>query len=52
MPFEIGLSGDKKGQGQRLTTWTKRRIFTHAAVGRVEDVCANNDDRTRRRKPR
>ena len=38
MPFEIGLSGDQKGEGQRRTTWTRRRIFTHAAVGRVEDA--------------
>ena len=37
----------KKSQGQRRTTWTRRRIFTHAAVGRVEDACVNNDDRTR-----
>ena len=48
MPFEIGLSGDQKGQGQRRTTWTRRRIFTHAADGRVEDACVHNDDRTRR----
>ena len=27
-------------------------VFTHAAVGRVEIVCVNNDDRTRRWKPR
>ena len=38
MSFEIGLSGDEKGQGQRRTTWTRRRVFTHAAVGRVEDA--------------
>ena len=47
MPFEIVLSRDPKGQGQRRTTCTRRRIFTHAAVGRVEDACVNNDDRTR-----
>ena len=41
----------KKGQRQRRTTWTRRRIFTHAAVGRVEDAFVNNDDRTRRWKP-
>ena len=29
VPFEIGLSGDQKGQGQRRTTQTRRRIFTH-----------------------
>ena len=34
MPFEIGLSGDQKGQGHRRTSWT-RRILTHAAVGSV-----------------
>ena len=28
MPFEIGLSGDQNGQGQRQTTWTRRHIFT------------------------
>ena len=28
MPFEIGLSGDQNGQGQRQTTWTRKRIFT------------------------
>ena len=39
MSFEMGLSRDKKGQRQRRTTWTRRRIFTHATVGRVEDVC-------------
>ena len=50
--FEIGLSGDQKGQGQRRTTWTRRRIFTHATVGRVEDACVDNDDRTRRWKTR
>ena len=50
--FQIGLSIDHKGQGQRRTTWTRRRIFTHAAVGRVEDASVNNDDRTRRWKPR
>ena len=27
MPFEIGLSGDHKGLGQRQTTWTRRRTF-------------------------
>ena len=32
---------------KRRTTWARRRIFTHAAVGRVEDACVNNDDRTR-----
>ena len=48
MPFAIGLSGDQKGHGQRRTTWTRRRIFTHAAVGRIEDACGHNDDRTRR----
>ena len=42
----------RANQGQRRTTWTRRRIFTHAAVGRVEDACVNNDDRTRRWKPR
>ena len=52
MPFEIGLSEDQKVQGQRRTTWTRRRIFTHAADGRVEDACVHNDDRTRRWKPR
>ena len=52
MPFEIGLSGDQKDQGQRRTTWTRRRIFTHAAVGRVENACVHNDDRTRRWKSR
>ena len=44
MPFKIGLSGDEKGQGQRWTTWARRRILTHAAVGRVEDACVHNDD--------
>ena len=52
MAFKIGLSRDQKGQGQRRTTWTRRRIFTHVAVGRVGVACVNNDDRTRRRKPR
>ena len=52
MPFKIGLSRDNKGQGQRRTTWARRRIFNHAAVGRAEDACVNNDDRTRRRKSR
>ena len=51
MPFKIGLSGDQKCQGQRRTTWTRRRIFSHAAVGMVEDACVNNHDRTRRWKP-
>ena len=37
----------KKGQGQRRTTWARRRILTPAAVGRVEDACVHNDDRTR-----
>ena len=46
MPYEIGLSRDKKGQGQRRTAWARRRIFTHAAVGRIEDACVHNDDRT------
>ena len=41
----------KKGQGQRRTTWARRLIFTHAAVGRVE-MLVNNDDKTRRWKPR
>ena len=52
MPFKIGLSRDNKGQGQRRTTWARRHIFTHAAIGRVEDACVNNDDRTRRWKSR
>ena len=47
MSFKIGVSRDQEGQRQRRTTWTRRRIFTHAAVGRVEDACVNNDDRTR-----
>ena len=33
VPFEIGLSGDQEGQGQRRTTWTRRRILTYAAAG-------------------
>ena len=44
--------GDQKGQGQRRTTWTRRRMLTHAAVGRVEDARVHNDDKTRRWKPR
>ena len=52
MPFKIGLPTDQKGQGQRRTTWTRRCVVTHAAVGRVEDACVNNDDRTGRWKPR
>ena len=28
-------------------TWARRCILTHAAVGRVEDACVHNDDRTR-----
>ena len=47
MPFEIVLSRDQKGKGQRRTTWARRRTLTHAAVGRVEDACVHNDDRTR-----
>ena len=31
MPFKIGLSRDQEGQRRRRTTWTRRRIFTHAA---------------------
>ena len=41
----------KKGQGQGRTNWTRRRILTHAAVGRAEDACVHNDDRSRRWKP-
>ena len=26
-------------------------VFSYVAVGRVEDACVNNDDRTRRWKP-
>ena len=48
MRFAIGLSGDQKGQGQRRTSWTRRRISTHAAVGRIEDACGHDDDTTRR----
>ena len=33
MSFEIGLTGNQEGQRQRRTAWTKRRIFTHAAIG-------------------
>ena len=33
---------EKKGQGR--TTWTRRRIFTQAAVGRLEDACVNHVD--------
>ena len=47
MSFKIGVSRDQESQRLRLTTWTRRRIFTHAAVGKVEDACVNNDDRTR-----
>ena len=47
MQFEIGLSGDQKGQRQRRTTWARRRTLTHAAVGSFEDACVHNDDRTR-----
>ena len=43
----IGVSTDPEGQRQRRTTWTRRRVFTHAAVGRVENACVNSDDRTR-----
>ena len=39
---------NQKGQGQRRTSWTRRRILTHATVRRVEDACVHNDDRTRR----
>ena len=38
---------DQEGQRQRRTTWTRRCVFTHAAVGRVENARVNNDDRTR-----
>ena len=31
----------------RRSTWTRRCVFTHAAVGRVENARVNNDDRTR-----
>ena len=44
--LEIGLSEDQEGQRQRRTAWTRRRIFTHAAVGRVEDARVHDDDRT------
>ena len=47
MSFKIGVSRDQEGQRQRWTTWTRRRILTHAAVGRVEDARASNDDGTR-----
>ena len=47
MQFEIGLSGDQKGKGQRRKIWARRRILTRAAVGRVQDACVHNDDRTR-----
>ena len=43
----FGVSRDQEGQRQRRTTWTRRYVFTHAAVGRVENACVNNDDRTR-----
>ena len=52
MSFKIGVSRDQEGQRQRRTTWTRRRVFTHAAVGRVENVSVNNDDRTWWWKPR
>ena len=48
IPFEIGLLEDQKDQRQRRTTWARKRILTHAAVGRVEYVCLHNDDRIRR----
>ena len=28
----------------RRTTWTRRCVFTHVAVGRVENARVNNDD--------
>ena len=49
--FEIVLSRNREGQRQRRTAWTRRRVFTHAAVGRVEDARIHNDDRTWCRKP-
>ena len=36
----------KKARDRR-STWTRRCVFTHAAVGRVENARVNNDDRTR-----
>ena len=45
--FKIGVSRDQEGQRQRRTTCTRRCVFTHAAVGRVENARVNNDDRTR-----
>ena len=36
----------KKARDRR-TTWTRRCVFTHAAVGRVENVRVNNDERIR-----
>ena len=35
MSFKIGVSRDQ--EGQRRTIWTRRCVFTHAAVGRVEN---------------
>ena len=49
VPFEVGLSGDQASQEQRRTAWTRRRILTHASVGRVQDAGVHDDDGTRRR---
>ena len=49
MSFEVGLSGDLEGQEQKMNSfWTRRRVLTHAAVGRVEDAAFHDDDGTRR----
>ena len=48
MSCKIGVLREKKKAKDRDDpSWTRRRIFTHAAVGRVEDACVHNDDRTR-----
>ena len=36
----------KKARDRDEQLLTKRRIFTHAAVGRVEDARVHDDDRT------
>ena len=40
------VARNQEGQRQRRTAWTRRRISTHAAVGRVEDARVHDDDRT------
>ena len=37
----------KKARDRDEQLWTRRCVFTHAAVGMVENARVNNDDRTR-----